>query len=920
MKKKFSKILGVGLTLALLISLLLTAVPVMATIGGVTLAVSPTTISVPANYTMTFNLGAPLTATGTITATFPTGAVITSIDDADVTLSGANNVAVITGNAAVVGTGTAFTAAMVGKKIEFDGTAGTWYTIATWTSATAITISPVSAITDTNASFVVADVLIAATSGIGTTAFAMTEAASVTTLQALAVTTGTAIGTGALVQVVVAGAVNPGTVASYTLNVFTSAETTAVPAVYTTTAPVILPLPGVVERYNSVGVLMEQTNSIATAVTNAADGDSIMVGAGTYDEDADIVITKSITITGDAATTIIEDVNGTGGGGTVTISFEQTALLAGVVFDGFTVMGNLTPASAITITGIGVTVQNSIFTKAGTATTAVAQDMIEVNPSSSLTTTYPNVITNNTFDTTLGATYDDGVMVYNGTITISGNTFIMGGSIVTDDFDRGVVLEAGSTPLLAVTVKDNDFSGNGTKAVGGGSGAEGTGTISGNTIDGMDQAIESDAALLTLTIKDNVIKNSQNTTGGTIDLGDAAAATITNNTFIDNLGYVLEVGPGGATAIKMLFNDMSGSAKMVLNNHTSETVDASHNYWDVAPTADGTRITYLPVLAASPSEGALAVGLAAVIAKATVGVDVTATGTAVPAIIGVANYSANPEDATPLPALAGGFYDVFLAETAPGDTTSVLVKFYNANISADTTIYVWGTIAGGWVAVTGATGVNLYEGFAFVTITATTTPSIASLGGTPFVLVDAPVATVLDEPLIVAPKGGADDISLTPTFAWSGVAGADGYAFEFSDNAYFVAPLAEMFGDSRLIVTAYAYVVELDYSTAYYWRVKAVNGSFTDVPYELDYYDEESPWVSSVFITMDEPVEPTDIILEPADIILEQPDIVIEIPNIIVPLPAETPITPSWIYVIIGVGAVLVIALIVLIVRTRRVA
>ena len=54
---------------------------------------------------------------------------------------------------------------------------------------------------------------------------------------------------------------------------------------------------------------------------------------------------------------------------------------------------------------------------------------------------------------------------------------------------------------------------------------------------------------------------------------------------------------------------------------------------------------------------------------------------------------------------------------------------------------------------------------------------------------------------------------------------------------------------------------------------------------------------------------------------VEAPDIIIE-PNVevIVPLPAETPITPAWIYAIIGVGAVLVIALIVLIVRTRRVA
>ncbi len=881
MKRKFSRILGVGLTVVLLVSLLLTAAPVSAvTTPVVTLTDADTdapveagVISKPNIYTVLFTVGSSVPADGKIVVGFLAG---TNID-------AMNTQQVVIANTVGIGGGAS----------QAHG--------------------------------------VAAVTGVYPAAQTLT----------ITLDDSRIIGAGAMVQlsIGVAGApptifvTNPNTAGTYNLTVATKTSTgTVIEAAvtsldYTIIVPTILPLPGVVERYNSANVLMQQTISIKAAVDAAADGDTILVGPGTYDEDADIAITVSLTITGDAATTIIKDTDGGTTGGTVTISFEQTATKAGVVFDGFTVMGNLldtTPADgvadspALEITGIGVTVQNSVFTKAGTATTAIDQNMIEVDPASS-STTYPNTITNSTFDTTLGAENDDGIVVYNGKLTISDSTFITDGVVSKDDLDRAVVLEQWKTsgdPLLAVTVKDNTFSGTGRKGIGADLGAEGTATISGNTFDGMNQAIESDAVLLTLTIKDNVIKNSggsiaETVTSGTIDLGDSAKATITNNDFIDNLGYVLEVGPAGADNVRMLFNDMSGNAKMVLNSNTTETVIASHNYWDVAPTANATRITYLPVLAASPSEGALAVGLPTLITKTTVGVDVTATGT-VPTVIGVANYTANPQDATPLPAIAGGFYDVYLAGATPVATDSVLIKFYNANITANTAIYVWGTIAGGWQAVTGASGVNTYGGYAYVTVTTATVPDIAGLGGTPFALVAAPLGA-LTVPDIFSPDAGERDIPLTPTFSWEQIPAAAGYYFQLADNANFVVPLVKLEGDlGRLIVTAYAYVGELDYSSAYYWRVKAVSG--TEAAGNL----AESAWSTGVFITMDEPVEPTPPIeiVEAPDL----PDIVIEIPDIIVPLPAETPITPSWIYVIIGVGAVLVIALIVLIVRTRRVA
>ncbi|KKL86296.1 hypothetical protein LCGC14_1946200, partial [marine sediment metagenome] len=65
MKRKFSKILGVGLTLALLISLLATAAPVSA-VTQPSVTVAPSTISaVDVDYTISFRIDEQL-ATGTV--------------------------------------------------------------------------------------------------------------------------------------------------------------------------------------------------------------------------------------------------------------------------------------------------------------------------------------------------------------------------------------------------------------------------------------------------------------------------------------------------------------------------------------------------------------------------------------------------------------------------------------------------------------------------------------------------------------------------------------------------------------------------------------------------------------------------------------------------------------------------------------
>jgi hypothetical protein len=143
--------------------------------------------------------------------------------------------------------------------------------------------------------------------------------------------------------------------------------------------------------------------------------------------------------------------------------------------------------------------------------------------------------------------------------------------------------------------------------------------------------------------------------------------------------------------------------------------------------------------------------------------------------------------------------------------------------------------------------------------------------------------TALSTTIRCSPECGAEDITLTPNFSWSKVTGATGYEVEVATDEEFTNIVAS--GETS--IEAWDCTAELDYSTTYYWRVRAVK----DGVY--------SGWTYCLFSTMDEP-EPTPEPVEP---------VVIE----------ETEITPTWIWVIIGIGGALTIAVIILIVTTRRV-
>jgi hypothetical protein len=137
----------------------------------------------------------------------------------------------------------------------------------------------------------------------------------------------------------------------------------------------------------------------------------------------------------------------------------------------------------------------------------------------------------------------------------------------------------------------------------------------------------------------------------------------------------------------------------------------------------------------------------------------------------------------------------------------------------------------------------------------------------------------------LGPVIGATSVPRSPGFSWSPQTGATRYEFQLATDAGFTDILAE----AKVATTGYKYDGTLDYETTYFWRVRAIEPSMGNWSPVANFTTEKAP---------PPPPEP-----EPAP-----------------PPPPEPVVTPTIIWAIIGIGAVLVIAVIVLIVRTRRAA
>jgi len=143
-----------------------------------------------------------------------------------------------------------------------------------------------------------------------------------------------------------------------------------------------------------------------------------------------------------------------------------------------------------------------------------------------------------------------------------------------------------------------------------------------------------------------------------------------------------------------------------------------------------------------------------------------------------------------------------------------------------------------------------------------------------------------------APYNGATNVPLTPTFAWNAADWATHYEFVLADNDAFASPIVSKTGANALTTTVYLCEQKLSTSDTYFWKVRAKKG------------DTYSEWATAVFTTEGPP--PTAPAPPPA-------------PTYTTEVVEEVFTAPIYIWVIIGIGAALVIAVIILIIRTRRI-
>jgi hypothetical protein len=630
MKRKFSKILGIGLALSLLTSLLLVGAPALADVSQPTVALDEEEISTTEEYTVTFmpteqlEYDAVAADNGTITVRFP--------DDTEV-LDGAWAAA------------------------DFTISVSPGWVDGAWVDGE---VNDVTATGDED------DLTVEFALGTGTAGAGPNSPDDV-------------IGEGSTVRIVFEASVNdpiinptePGT---YTLEVQTSEEDDYVESEeYEVEAPTV---GGFVYVYNDADVLLATyggegaLDAAETAGEFDRDDATVVVGEGTYVLTADVVINgEGLTLEsdGEAEDTVID------GDGTFGIVIGGTDTGHESVVDGFTLDDC---DVGVTIDAEEVVVQNNIFDGCAVGISVLDEAVTDVDIKDNLIE-----------DCTDGITFVDG----GGDLDdcdVSGNT-ITGGDT---DGTGGIVLLGGNDDIdiknNTITGIDTDgiVFADGTLACN-------NIDIIGNTIDGNDgngiSFLETADTVepTDIIIKENVITNNEAAGINIADVdawSDTMDSLIMFNDIVDNDDSIDTV----ADIDNATFNWWGEDDEDEIEDSLAGAGDVEFEPWLTGPIADVYSGSEIEV---GDGDGVLSDAVTSLDGKDDAGVNVTGIedddGDGAD-IISAFKYAANPEDEID-DAIA--FFDVFILinDAVALDDVSGKLKFYDGDITEDSVCSFW---------------------------------------------------------------------------------------------------------------------------------------------------------------------------------------------------------------------------------------
>ena len=693
---------------------------------------------------------------------------------------------------------------------------------------------------------------------------------------------------------------NSATPGSYNITVATSNETTAVASVnFNLTLPVLSALPGVITGKNTNGDIIYQNINTDINPAFATPGVTrVELAAGTY--------TTPVVI-GTVNATLI----GVGAAGTVIIAPTPTG----------------TP---ITINAAGVTIDNVVATEI-----AGGLPVISVTDNATIKNSTLNGGTNQISTTGAANLVTVDKVIFNVTGNVSrgissaaANLVVTSGTFSIDASGTGIVASGN------LTVTGSAFTGSSTSPVGISASTANTtvsGSVKGSTFTAVRNAVTSSG---NITVDGNTFTGCGSSTAAS-SVGvftNSGIMTLINNTITGTNAayYTLENTAG---VLDAHFNTITGNT---LNaRQDGGTLNASHNWWGTGGPAASSlsavtaaSLITTPSLGGAVSGGSIAWGTSGLTARTTAGVDVSTSNGTLGSVL-AAKYAVNPQTSAPT-GTPISYTDVSFAVVPGAEPGSVTIRFYGT-ITDNTRVYYGGGLSGAW-SLAGTQGVNTANGFAYVTITGTSSPPFSDMGGTPFVLTN--VAPVPAAPVLLGPAPERDNIPLNTGFSWSAVPGAT-YMFQVSTSPAFTTTIADV---TNLSSNVYGGVA-LAANTTYYWRVRSMIGTVMSA-YTTSTFTTAAPAGPSTTtppvinitappapnVTVQAP-PPASVTVQappPANVTVNPPAVTVQAPppaQVTVNVPEQTPAIPTMIlWVIVLIGAVLIIALIVLIVRTRRVA